>query len=555
MIFGIYNFTPQTVGKTPQLAFRANEISLEEFNKTFLEALGLRHIATMNHSYRTALYAEELARALNYDEKRVQVVKTAALLHDTGKIKFKDSFYLQQGTKEDGQDYEKHPFLGRKLLENSDFLKKHKIPEIVNQHHINYDGSGFPNGLKDENILPEARILKIVDTFDSITLDKYNGGQLIQPLDQAIQELEEKSGKNLDPEMTKVFVGLVKEKGLFYEVKSKTEDVSEQFRKKYNLPVPQSYFPQPPLPLGTRYRQNLVNKLNKVEGTDYTVDELSAVMGPRELQRRLQTAAPINFNPEYADSGHFNINLHTHTTASDGKYTPETLFASVRNQVKKMREKGRKEDFVVSITDHHHYKTAQSGLVDALKYIAEETRKDPHAFDGIKFVPGQEFLAIYENPNFLKEPVKLEILVYGMDPFKDYGDDEDMSNYWMVDDLLKEEKGALLSVAHPIRIDFKDKVKKDVFKDSDLPVESQALQEFFKDFKAKGGHAAEANYYIDPNEQEAIQYLPETPVFDTDDRVKDIKQKGIMVSDLCEKAGLLKSGGIDNHGTNFYNRN
>ncbi len=550
MALNIYNFTPYAVRQKPQIVFRANNEDeqwrqdkklLEEIGKHTLKVLALRHLGTMEHSYSTALYADALAKEAGYDEKGQQIIRTAAMLHDAGKLVGGGDMFFANLDEENFRLYKRHPFVGEQLFEDIEVLKKYNIPQIIGQHHKDVGQS-----------CEEAQIVRIADSFDTITKEKYVDSRAPRDSKLALAELANKPEKQLNQHLVKKFTEIFDKKDLYAITRQEVDRLSAEFKRQFNV---EAIKPRSPLMSDHEYRKTLAEGLNRAEGTDYNHYDLRAVIGSNELQKRLKVATPVNFNPEFAESGLFNMNLHLHTTASDGKFTPETLFEAVRGQVKKMREKGRKEDFVVAITDHHYFPNAQNGLIEALKYIAEKTRQEPDYFKGIKFIPGMEFWASYHNPEFLKEPLKdLEVLGYGINPFNEKFVELIKDKTIPLEDIIKTNKGAFFSVAHPIRIDFSDKVREDVFNRFDSPKEAQALLEFLKDFKAKGGYAAEGNYYIDPNEQDVMRFIPKEPRFVPDDDEKDLRARERLVADLCDKAGLIKSGGVDNHRTSLYKR-
>ena len=135
------------------------KIPLSEFNEVVLNLLGLRHVPNMEHCYGVALYAEALAKDLKLEENQQEVVKTAGLLHDIGKINYLDRAFLTAPNERERKVYRKHPLQGEKLFEKVGVLKKYGIPEIIGQHHKHNDGSGFPRRLKDEDIRIETKIL------------------------------------------------------------------------------------------------------------------------------------------------------------------------------------------------------------------------------------------------------------------------------------------------------------------------------------------------------------------------------------------------------------
>jgi len=116
---------------------------------------------TNGHSQRVAEYAEKLSIKMNIGDKRIETLKTAALLHDVGKIGIRDDILNKPGklTHEEFETIKKHPEIGVEILNSVDFLKNAR--EIILNHHEKYDGTGYPSGLKGDKVPMEAYILSI----------------------------------------------------------------------------------------------------------------------------------------------------------------------------------------------------------------------------------------------------------------------------------------------------------------------------------------------------------------------------------------------------------
>jgi putative nucleotidyltransferase with HDIG domain len=127
---------------------------------------------TNGHSQRVAEYAEKLSIKMNIGDKRVETLKTAALLHDVGKIGIRDDVLNKPGklTDEEFEMIKQHPEIGVEILNSVDFLKEAR--EIILSHHEKYDGTGYPSGLKGDKVPMEAYILSVADAFDAMTSDR-----------------------------------------------------------------------------------------------------------------------------------------------------------------------------------------------------------------------------------------------------------------------------------------------------------------------------------------------------------------------------------------------
>ncbi len=169
-------------------------------------ALDLRDSDTRWHSKRVSLYSRRIAKALGIKGEELNQIERGALLHDIGKIGIKDAILLKPGrlTKEEWEEMKKHPEMGYKLLEGSDFLEHERI--IVLHHQERYDGKGYPQGLKGKEIDIGARIFTIADTFDAMTSDRPYRKSL--PFKIAREEIIRCSGTQFDPRIVEAFLSV-----------------------------------------------------------------------------------------------------------------------------------------------------------------------------------------------------------------------------------------------------------------------------------------------------------------------------------------------------------
>ncbi|MBN2227090.1 MAG: HD domain-containing protein [candidate division Zixibacteria bacterium] len=174
-------------------------------------AIEARDHYTAGHTDRVYHYAEVLARQLNWSDARLNQLRNGCLLHDIGKIGIPDNVLNKPGflTVEERKIMEQHPELGARILSDVPFLEP-IIPYILT-HHERYDGTGYPQGLKGEDIPMEGRLLAVADTFDAITSDRpYRQGRAPE---LAIEELVCHRGTQFDPHMVDLFVS-ANERGL-----------------------------------------------------------------------------------------------------------------------------------------------------------------------------------------------------------------------------------------------------------------------------------------------------------------------------------------------------
>ncbi len=164
---------------------------------------------TRGHSERVTRYSLEIGRRLSLTADRMQILERAAILHDIGKIGVDLSLLHKKGilTPQDIKDLQQHPTIGMRILEPIEFL--HDVRVCIGQHHERFDGMGYPNRLRKDELLQEARILSIADAFDAMTSDRPYRKAL--SLDVAIAELHDNAGTQFDPELVSVFSQVIDE--------------------------------------------------------------------------------------------------------------------------------------------------------------------------------------------------------------------------------------------------------------------------------------------------------------------------------------------------------
>jgi putative nucleotidyltransferase with HDIG domain len=171
-----------------------------------IAALDYRDAETQWHSRRVSLYARRLAQQLGIQEPDLTVIEHGALLHDIGKIGVRDRVLLKPGplTTEEWTEMKRHPELGWALLQRVDYLRP--ASAIVLQHQEKWDGSGYPAGLRTEDIVIGARIFHIVDTLDAITSDRpYRKSR---PFGEARDEITRCGGTQFDPKIVEAFLAV-----------------------------------------------------------------------------------------------------------------------------------------------------------------------------------------------------------------------------------------------------------------------------------------------------------------------------------------------------------
>jgi diguanylate cyclase (GGDEF)-like protein/putative nucleotidyltransferase with HDIG domain len=160
-----------------------------------------------NHTRRVQIYATAVARELGMSEGEVQAVKTAALLHDIGKLAVPDHILSKPGplTPEEFQKVQAHPQVGADIIATVPF--PYPVAPLILSHHERWDGRGYPSGLKGEDIPLGARILCLVDYFGALTSSRpYHEAMAV---DAAVLLIEQEAGKALDPRAVAAFLRIL----------------------------------------------------------------------------------------------------------------------------------------------------------------------------------------------------------------------------------------------------------------------------------------------------------------------------------------------------------
>ncbi|MGJ5818514.1 HD domain-containing phosphohydrolase [Paludibaculum fermentans] len=166
-----------------------------------IEALALaidaKDHATNGHLHRVQVYAIELGREMGLPKSDLEALRAAALLHDIGKLAVPEHIISKPGklTFEEFEKMKVHPEVGAEILERVKF--PYPVVPIVRSHHEKWDGTGYPNGLKGEEIPLAARILATVDCLDALASERQYRRAL--PLTEALQVVISESGKSYDP--------------------------------------------------------------------------------------------------------------------------------------------------------------------------------------------------------------------------------------------------------------------------------------------------------------------------------------------------------------------
>jgi PAS domain S-box-containing protein/putative nucleotidyltransferase with HDIG domain len=189
--------------------------SMQSTIQALSSTLEFRDPYTAGHQRRVGALAVALAEALGWPDERIRILYLAALVHDIGKIAVPSEILSRPGrlTEVEFSLVRNHAEAGYEILTSSDF--PWPIAEYVRQHHERLDGSGYPRGLKGDEITPEARVLAVADVVEAITTHRpYRPGL---GMDAALAEIEHHCGTLFDTAVVDACLRLVREQGFGFD--------------------------------------------------------------------------------------------------------------------------------------------------------------------------------------------------------------------------------------------------------------------------------------------------------------------------------------------------
>jgi PAS domain S-box-containing protein len=185
-------------------------------------AMEARDPYTANHETRVGEIAVAIGREMGWSEDRLEGMRLAAMVHDVGKIGISSEILNKPGrlTKADYALVKEHPEIGYSILRNIPFTWP--VADMVRQHHEKLDGSGYPLGLKAEEILPESKVLAVADIVEAMGSDRPYRASL--GLNAALEEIESLAGTKLDAEAVRICCALFRERRLIVPGMSRESD-------------------------------------------------------------------------------------------------------------------------------------------------------------------------------------------------------------------------------------------------------------------------------------------------------------------------------------------
>jgi diguanylate cyclase (GGDEF)-like protein/putative nucleotidyltransferase with HDIG domain len=257
-----------------------------------IEALALaieaKDQTTHDHLARVQVYCREVGKELGLNEAETEALQAASILHDIGKLAVPEHIISKPGklTPEEFDKMKIHPIVGAEILERVKF--PYPVAPIVRAHHEKWDGTGYPNGLRGEEIPIGARILTAVDCLDALASDRQYRRAL--PLDQAMGVLQKEAGKAFDPRV----VELLSRRYVELEKMAKAQIIADPVKLSTDVKVERGLAPD----AGFEKAAANTPALKTKNGTE---DFLSAIAGARqeaqglfELSQELGNSLSLN---------------------------------------------------------------------------------------------------------------------------------------------------------------------------------------------------------------------------------------------------------------------
>lgn len=164
---------------------------------------------TKSHSGRVVEWAPLMAKAMKLNERELQILLSASLFHDVGKIEISNEILHKPASLSEMEfaSIKNHPTIGKAIAENHHL---YEVGDVIEQHHERLDGSGYPNGLKGDDIRIEAKIIAVIDSYDAMTSNRpYRDGLSRK---EAVEELNKYKGVYYDPEIVDYFLEILNKK-------------------------------------------------------------------------------------------------------------------------------------------------------------------------------------------------------------------------------------------------------------------------------------------------------------------------------------------------------
>jgi diguanylate cyclase (GGDEF)-like protein/putative nucleotidyltransferase with HDIG domain len=260
-------------------AQRANARRVEQLYLRTIEtlalAIGAKDRQMEGHLQRVQVYASAIGKELRLSDGDMKALAAAALLHDIGKLAVPEHIISKPGrlTPEEFDRMKIHPIVGAEILERVEF--PYPVVPFVRHHHERWDGSGYPDGLRGEEIPIGARILTVVDCMDALASDRQYRRAL--PLERAVEQIGLEAGRSFDPKIVAIL------KRRYREFEQLTDAANSESQRDHPATLP---FDQVVKAIGASTAEvNSLFELTQELGNSLNLPETFAVLGP--VVRRL----------------------------------------------------------------------------------------------------------------------------------------------------------------------------------------------------------------------------------------------------------------------------
>ncbi|MCK8059498.1 MULTISPECIES: HD-GYP domain-containing protein [unclassified Fusibacter] len=183
-----------------------SDIRYQNITNVLVNAIEVKDSYTVGHANRVQELSLKIASKIKLSDERINVLKNAAILHDVGKIGIPTEVLIKPAklTDQEYKTIQEHPLHAQKILSGIDGFAE--IAELAYCHHEHYDGTGYPRGLKNEQIPFEAQIIQIADVFDAMTSER--AYRQAFSVEKALAVLIEEKGRQFHPELVDIMIEL-----------------------------------------------------------------------------------------------------------------------------------------------------------------------------------------------------------------------------------------------------------------------------------------------------------------------------------------------------------
>ncbi|MCP4649433.1 MAG: HD domain-containing protein [PVC group bacterium] len=226
VFFGYSICRKEDEGKNKRLWVRMERRNIMRTINALVSAIDFKDHLTKSHSDKVRQYAGLLAEKMGVPKEEIATIKEACQLHDLGKIGVHDYILTKAGklTEKEWNEIKSHSLAGAVILKPFHFLSK--VVKIVRQHHERYDGGGYPDGIKGDDITLGARIMAVADSYDAMVSKRpYKDPMSIK---KAVEEIARNRGKQFDPRVVDIFL----------KVQAENPELFKNIGDKYSEPRP-----------------------------------------------------------------------------------------------------------------------------------------------------------------------------------------------------------------------------------------------------------------------------------------------------------------------------